>query len=227
MAGGETIDAFLCFGPSKGGANPSKIDGETTDTVEGKDPDGWGKSMAIQTYQFSISLDVSLTEERKDTKGKASTHDPEPPSINVTKQIDSASPYLLTALWKATRYKEAYIAQRKAGGQKGSSGDYFWVIDLRDVAISNINWNGESTGPPTETITLKCRGVTATYWPQSQSGVMSAGKESPPLDLTTSKAGDKDGDKDNGSGKLDDSQVKSVVDAVVKKLEAQYRLTRR
>jgi type VI protein secretion system component Hcp len=213
MAG--EIDAYLYFGRSMGG-EPRLIDGETGDVIE-RESDGYGKSMAIQSYNFQFELNQDESEETKDEKGGIShDHEPKIHDITVTKLIDAASPALLQALWNATKYKVAWIAQRKAGGIQGRSGGYFWRVRLDTVVITNLAWAADTSGQVTETVTIHCiDGLQAYYHKQSHAGVV-AEKEVPygiaEIKRTTVKR------KDNDRPKLDAAQSRSLVNDVIKQI---------
>jgi len=213
MAG--EIDAFLYFGPSTGG-KPDWIHGETSD-AERKGKSGYGSSMAIQSYNLGFELNQDDSEETKDEGGGIShDHEPKIHDITVTKLVDAASPVLLQALWYATKYKEAWIAQRKAGGVSGRSGGYFWKLRLDTVVITNLAWAADASGQITETITLHCiDGISAHYYKQSHTGqIDSSAVESSDLEIKRTNVKGKDGDRPN----LDATQTRSLVNEVIKQI---------
>jgi len=216
MAG--EIDAFLYFGPSMGGT-PEQIDGETGDVIERQTDGGYGKSMTIQSYNVQFELNQDDSEETKDEGGGIShDHEPKIHDITVTKLLDAASPALLQALWNATKYKVAWIVQRKAGGIQGRSGGYFWKLRLDTVVITNLTWAADSSGQVTETMMLHCKdGMQAYYHKQKHTGELE--KQPIPLGVASVKRTNvksKDGDRP----KLDATQTRSLVNEVIKQIQS-------
>jgi type VI protein secretion system component Hcp len=210
MAG--EIDAFLYFGPALKGGKPPQIDGETTDVIERKASDGYGKSMAIQQYSIDFAHPMDHTEEMKNQSDGSQMHEPDISSISVTKLVDAASPMLLKALWEGTQYKDAWISQRKAGGGKGMSGDYFWQIELQEVAIENLTWSADSGGQTTETLKLRAtKGVYVQYFRQKKTGDL----DTTPIEY---QAPIERPHKKNGADDMTPSQIDAVVKEVLKRL---------
>jgi type VI protein secretion system component Hcp len=213
MAG--EIDAFLYFGRALKGGKPTQIDGETTDVIESQDSGGFGKSMAIQQYSIDFAHPMDHTEEMKNQSDGSQMHEPTISSISVTKLVDAASPMLLRALWEGTQYKDAWISQRKAGGAKGKSGDYFWQIELQEVSIENLTWNADAGGQTTETIHLKAtKAVYVQYFRQKQSGNL----DTTPIEY---EAPIQRPHKGNGADDMTPSQIDAVVKEVLKRLKGQ------
>jgi type VI protein secretion system component Hcp len=217
MAG--EIDAFLYFGHACKGGKPNQIDGETGDVIERQEENGYGKSMAIQGYTLGFALNQDESEETKgDDGGISHDHEPQIQDITVTKLIDAASPVLLQALWNATKYEVAWIAQRKAGGVQGRSGGYFWQLRLDTVVIKNLTWAADSSGQITETVTLHCiDGMQAFYYKQSHKGVMD--EHAVPWGIAQIKRTNVKS-KDNDRPKLDATQTRSLVSDVIKQIRA-------
>jgi type VI protein secretion system component Hcp len=212
MAG--EIDAFLYFGRALKGGKPTQIDGETTDAIEREDSGGFGKSMAIQQYSIDFAHPMDHTEEMKNQSDGSQMHEPDISSISVTKLVDAASPMLLRALWEGTQYKDAWISQRKAGGAKGKSGDYFWQIELQEVAIENLTWSADAGGQTTETIKLHAnKGIFVQYFKQKPSGdqVTSAIEYQAVVERPHAKK--------NGADNMTPSQTDAIVKEVIKRLD--------
>lgn len=215
MAGGG-IDAFLYFGRSLKGGKPQRIDGETTDRIEREASGGYGKSMAIQQYTMGFELNADLTEEHVNESDDKQHHNPTITSIRVTKAADAASPLLLAALWKGTQYEDAWISQRKAGGQQGMSGDYFWQIELQEVSITNIEWNASDGGETTETLTLQAaKGIHVYYYKQTQTGKLETQAIEFPAPIGTTSTG-----KKKSPTQLDSTQTQSIVNEVLQRIKA-------
>lgn len=173
--------------------------------------------MAIQSYNVGFELNQDQSEESKDDQGGIShVHEPQIQNVTVTKQVDAASPVLLQALWNATKYKVAWIAQRKAGGAQGRSGGYFWKLRFDQVVITNLTWAADASGQITETVTLHCiDGMQAFYHKQSHTGLMD--KAAVPYGIakimrTNVKS------KDNNGTQLDATQTRSLVNEVIKQI---------
>jgi type VI protein secretion system component Hcp len=220
MASGG-IDAFLYFGRSLKGGKPQQIDGETTDRIEREASGGYGKSMAIQQYTMGFELNADLTEEHVNQSDDKQDHNPTITTITVTKLADAASPLLLAALWNGTQYEDAWISQRKAGGQQGMSGDYFWQIELQEVSITNIQWSANDSGETTETLTLHtAKGAHVYYYKQTRTGQLEKTAIEFLADIRTTSTSKKNGDKKNaGPTKLDATQTRSVVNDVIQQLK--------
>jgi type VI protein secretion system component Hcp len=213
MAG--EIDAFLYFGRALKGGKPPQIDGETTDVIEREASEGYGKSMAIQSYSIDFVHQMDHTEEMKSQSDGSQMHEPEVSSISVTKLVDAASPLLLGALWRGTQYENAWISQRKAGGGKGMSGDYFWQIELQTVSIENLTWSADAGGQTTETIKLHAKTcVHAYYYKQRSSGEQVA--KAIEYEALIKRPHNK-----NGADDMTPSQIDAVVKEVLKRLKGQ------
>jgi len=209
------IDAFLCFGQALDGGKPTTINGETGDSIESQEIEGeLGKSMSISTYDIAFEQTRDWSEETKSKDGKNVDQEPHIGDVTVTKTVDSASPQLLQALWNGTLYDQVYIAQRKGGGSKGYSGDYFWEIKMESVAVINLSWSADDSGKLTEKIVLHCLdGINGFYRPQKITGEL--GSKVPFGDITIKRTNVK---KDKDSGKIDSSQIQDVI----RQLEAKY-----
>jgi type VI protein secretion system component Hcp len=212
MAG--EIDAFLYFGPSIDGRKPKQINGETGDESESQsDAGGYGASMAIQQYSIGFTHQMDHTEEMKHESDESQMHEPEIGSVTITKLVDAASPYLLGALWKGTQYTDAWISQRKAGGAKGKSGDYFWQIELIEVSIESITWSADAGGQTTEQLTLKAnKGVYVQYFKQLHTGKLVEKADDCKAEVKRVKG------KKNGASDLNPSQIDGIVKEVMKRL---------
>ena len=135
---GDSIDAFITF--SKGSINgqrAAEVKGEAQDKVEKN-----YTSSQIQSYSFEFSLEGDLSEETSDQKGNTQSHHPKANGVTVTKSVDTASPTLFQNFCGAAQYDNVWIYQRRAGAQKGLSGDYFWMITLGDVTVTSLRWEG-------------------------------------------------------------------------------------
>lgn len=198
----EKIDAFLYFGAKTAGKGPRQINGETSDVLEGKAEGDYGKSMAIKGYDLGFTAHAEGTEETNKTgDSDSNSFDPTVEAVTVRKPVDAATPHLLSAVWYRTVYEEAWLVQKKAGGKKGRSGDYFWEIMLSSVVISNITWSADDSGGLTETLKLEFQGIDVYYKRQKVTGELEDNAIHTSHYLETVK---KTKDDDN----LSDSQIK-------------------
>jgi len=222
MAADAQLDAFLYFGKSLNNGKPTHINGETGDAIESQSDSEYGKSMAVQGYSIGFTHEMDHTEETDNQSDGTQSHEPEINTITVTKLVDAASPQLLRALWEGTTYKDAWISQRKAGGVKGRSGDYFWQIELQEVSIQNLTWSADGGGQTTESVTLYAnKGVYVQYFRQKHTGEL----EPSPIHYETPakhRHNKKNGAGNGSDGDLDPSQKQAVIKDVIKQLELKY-----
>ena len=85
----------------------------------------------------------------------------------IGKQLDKASPKLLSACLKATHINEVVLTQRRAGAGKAN----FLTITLKDVLISSLNDIDTGVAPrPTESVVFVFGKVIYEYVPQKPNG---------------------------------------------------------
>ena len=215
----DELDAYLTFsdGTAGTGSFPAIV-GETLDVTE-KD----FSSMQIKSYRFAFELEDTETEQTVSKDGKTNPHAPSLRALQVTKSLDMASPQLFKALTAAARFDYVWLWQKKAGGQKGASGDYFWMIEMRQVTVTNVEWSANPGDAPEETISLQYQEITAEYLPQKRTGELDQSKRQT-ADYTPDTAWVPDkGDKGKGNGSTDFNdfdpvQMKPFVDKLVKEL---------
>jgi type VI protein secretion system component Hcp len=205
---GDGIDAFITF--SKG-----KMNGQRAPAVEGEAQDKVEKeytSSQILSYAFSFALEGDQTEETS-----TQTHHPKANEVTVTKMVDTASPTLFQNFCGATQYDNVWIYQRRAGGLKGMSGDYFWMITLGDVTVTSLRWDGD--GYPRETIGLHFEELWVDYVGQKHTGA---------LDQSKAKHGHFDWhsapNKMGGSGQVSDVDIDAAVERAIEKLRKAGKL---
>lgn len=221
MAGDEKIDAFLYFGTKVKGGGPSRIDGETGDIAEKEATGSYGKSMSIKGYTLGFSAHAEGTEETQKADGSTESFDPTVEDVQVTRSVDAASPFLLQAVWNRTKFSDAWIVQKKAGGggREGRSGGYYWEINLNQVIVTGLNWNADQDGGLVETLKLNFQGIEVRYYKQKHSGELEkAPMTSDELDLQTSKKG-----ADDSSG-VDAQQIKNDIYKTLKKLNNSLKI---
>jgi type VI secretion system secreted protein Hcp len=101
--------------------------------------------------------------------GKVEMHD-----ITFTKQVDKATPKLISSCAKGDHIPKAEMVMRKAGGEQKE----YLKINLEDVMVSSYSTSGSGGGDtPTENISLTFGKITVEYFEQDNKGTMtSAGK---------------------------------------------------
>ena len=219
----DDLDAYLTFSDGTAGKSAfPAIVGETHDVTE-KD----FSSMQIRSYRFGFELEADETEETASKDGKTNPHAPSLRALQVTKALDVSSPQLLKALTSAARFDSVWLWQKKAGGQKGASGDYFWMIEMRQVTVTSVEWAANAGDSPEETVTLKYQEITAEYLPQKRTGELDQSKRqtadyTPDAAWVPDKANKgNNGNKGNGSTDINDFdpvQMKPFVDKLVREL---------
>jgi type VI secretion system Hcp family effector len=158
------VDAFLTFGQGWANSKSIEIDGETMDSFE----KGFGSSQLTQ-YSLGFSLDTAAGTETDNQSGDTSTHSPELKPIQVTKQVDSASPMIMQSMTIGTIFEDVWIWQKKSGGSKTKSGEYFWMIHLENVNISDCTWTADDSGL-NESLTLTYQKIDVEYKKQLHTG---------------------------------------------------------
>ncbi len=211
---GGVVDAFITFGnglPS-GGGRGFTIDGESDDVFEKQH-----KSSQIQSYTFDFNLSMDSGLETSDGDSGKNTHAPRLEAVTVTKQLDLASPKILFALCNAAVFDWVCIWQKRAGGTKGRSGDYFWKVELRQVNISNLTWTADADGMPVETIRLQYHEISVEYIPQKHTGELDKGRHQ------TAEYSD---EHDRRTVRDDEGRVDidKVADAVIEKLKRSKKI---
>jgi type VI secretion system Hcp family effector len=212
MAGG--LDAFLTFGQGWANSKSIEIDGETTDSFE----KGFGSSQLTQ-YSMGFSLDTAAGTETDNNSGDTATHSPELKPIQVTKMVDSASPMIMQAMTIGTRFEDVWIWQKKSGASKTKSGDYFWMIHLENVNISDCTWSADD-GSLTETLTLTYQKIDVEYKKQLPTGELDKKSQrgrypEPGAKLSVVKS------KPNG----DTAQIEQKILATLKKLNPSLKIS--
>jgi type VI secretion system secreted protein Hcp len=221
----DNIDAYLTFGQGRVGRQSfPQIQGEAQDSIE-KDY----TSSQIDRYTFGFSRSRDSENTAKAEEGGFPTglsFD----KVSITKKIDSASPALLRAICVGARFDEVWLYQRRAGGAKGKSGDYFWMITLTHVEIARLSWDGSADGIPTETIELEFGGVDADYVPQKHTGELDKGKHvewGTPVNWDAlAGAADKSGGGD-APAEVSSSQLDTIVAKVLDRLKKTGTPTKR
>jgi len=212
---GDSIDAFVTFsqGTINGRQRAREVKGEAQDKIE-KDY----TSSQLQSYSFGFSLEGDLSEETSDQKGNTQSHHPKANEVTITKPVDTASPTLFENFCAATQYDNVWIYQRRAGGKKGLSGDYFWMVTLGEVTVTSLRWEG--SGYPTETIGLHFEEIWVDYVPQKHTGELDQSKKPPTGHYDWHSAPNKMGE----SGSVSSTDIDAAVERAIEKLRKAGKL---
>ena len=217
----DDLDAYLTFsGGTAGKRSFPAIEGETHDVFE-KD----FSSMQVKSYRFGFELEDTETEETVSKDGKSNPHAPSLHAVQITKALDMSSPHLFKALTHAARFDYAWLWQKKAGGKRGISGDYFWKIEMRQVTVTSVEWSAQAGDSPEETIMLKYQEIEVEYRPQKKDGSLDAAIPAeyvPDTAWVPDKGNKGKNGKSNGSTDLNDFdpvRMKPFVDKLVHELK--------
>ena len=141
------MDVFLkiegCDGESVDDAHAGEIDVLAWD---------WGMSQSGSTHTGMGS-----------GSGKVNVRD-----LNITKNVDKATPNLMKTCCNGTHYPEALLTVRKAGGAAPVE---YYMLRMRPVMITNIESGGSGDGDRLqETVTLNFGKMEVDYTPQKDDG---------------------------------------------------------
>ncbi|MBV8809544.1 MAG: type VI secretion system tube protein Hcp [Acidobacteriaceae bacterium] len=90
-------------------------------------------------------------------------------SLSLQKQLDKASPKLFLSCCKGTHIKTGNMFVREATGDKTTQ--IYYQYDMTEVFVDSISWGGAAGGgKPSESLSLSCKSLTITYWPQDSTG---------------------------------------------------------
>ncbi len=151
-----------------------KIDGcegEATD-------DGHQKEIDLLSYSFGATHPVSSSGGGQGG-GEATVHD-----LNVTKQVDKASPVLFKFCMSHKVLDEVLVTQRK----RGDNPIDFLKIKLKNAVVSSINHSGHGDDAGSETVTFAFEKIEKEYTPQGSDG-KPQGTVSMKWDLKANKEG--------------------------------------
>ena len=91
-------------------------------------------------------------------------------SISVQKIVDLASPKLFLQCCNGTHIASGKLTCREAGGD--SPVEYF-LYDMTEVFIDSISWGAAAGGgKPSESVSISCKTLQVTYYPQNTDGSM-------------------------------------------------------
>lgn len=139
------------------------IKGESTDSKH-KD------EIEIDSFSWGVTNEGSMGRGGGGGTGKAQFQD-----LHFTKQMDKASPKLMSAAASGEHIKEAVLVARKAGG-KGDQIEYL-IITMNDVMVSSYQSSGSagSTSIPVDSFSLNFSKIKYEYKPQKADGSLEGG----------------------------------------------------
>jgi type VI secretion system secreted protein Hcp len=90
-------------------------------------------------------------------------------SLSLQKQLDKASPLLFLACCKGTHIAKGTMTVREAGGDKEPQ--IYYQYDMNELFVDSISWGAAAGGgKPSESLSLSCKSLQITYWPQNPDG---------------------------------------------------------
>jgi type VI protein secretion system component Hcp len=173
------------------------VSGETTDremsaakvVVGGTQYNG----AAIEISKFTLSGEVSDTSRGEPREKKSSRWRNEALKLSVTKNLDSSSPFLMSAYCQHLQttlttasvkpFKLLQIIVRKAGdiGAVTKQGQFLNLV-FEEVYLAEYGCGGaheSNTDMPTENLVFRFKTVSMSYWPQQATGGVSRAKMIP------------------------------------------------
>jgi len=90
-------------------------------------------------------------------------------SLSLQKQLDKSSPLLFLASCKGTHIATGSMIVREATGDKTT--EIYYQYDMKEVFVDSISWGGAAGGgKPSESLSISCKSLNITYWPQDSTG---------------------------------------------------------
>jgi len=151
------FDMFLEFPNPVAGTTLPKVQGEVQDASH-------PKTIALRDVAFGIENAVTIGS----ATGGAGAAKAKFDSMQITKGVDSASPFLFSLVGTGGHFPDATLYVRKGG----ATADYL-VYKFKMVFVSEIKWsgaNGDDT--PEESIKLVFGAMQVNYTPQTQAGAL-------------------------------------------------------
>ena len=156
------IDAFLQF--TKEGSAGEKVEGESQDAFFGKG----GQTPAcfeLQNWDFGTTNAASISSATMGAGSGKATFNP----FHIVKTIDNGTPALFKTLCQGGHYPELTLWIRKAGGQKGSAGDWYLQWKFAMAFVQEINWS-HADPAPTEDVKFVYGAIQFSYRQQKPDG---------------------------------------------------------
>jgi type VI secretion system secreted protein Hcp len=92
-------------------------------------------------------------------------------SISLQKQLDIASPYLFEYCCSGNHASTGNMIVREATGS--TTTQTYFQYDMQEVFIDSISWGGAAGGgKPSESLSVSCKVLSVTYWPQNSDGTL-------------------------------------------------------
>ena len=134
------------------------------DGIDGESQkDGHTKEIEIFSYSHGASNPSSVMSGTGSGAGKVDLS-----SINLQKQVDTASPKLFQFCCNGKHIATGKITVREAGGEKPVE---YLTYDLTEVFIDSISWGGAAGGgKPSESVSMSFKKIVQTYLPQQADG---------------------------------------------------------
>jgi type VI protein secretion system component Hcp len=158
------IDAFLQF--TKSGL-ATEIKGETQDAIFGKKMSP--PAFEIQQWSFGAANQSTIGSATVGAGGGKASFEP----FKVTKNVDTATPFLFTTCCAGGHYPELTLWVRKTGTSTTTGGDWYlqWIFKM--AFVSNVAWsNGDPQ--PTEEVTFVYGAIQFSYKEQKKEGDLKA-----------------------------------------------------
>jgi type VI secretion system secreted protein Hcp len=140
----------------------AKIGDITGESADAKHKD----EIEVQSFSWSVSNSGPGPAGSGAGVGKPSFHD-----LSFVHNIDKASPVLLQACARGTRFAEATITHRKAGRTPLE----FLIVKMSDVAVTAVAHGGTGGQLASESVSLTFAKVDFEYRPQKADGSIDAG----------------------------------------------------
>ena len=90
-------------------------------------------------------------------------------SLSLQKQLDVASPKLFLNCCNGTHIATGTMIVRESTGDKSTQ--VYYQYDMKEVFVDSISWGGAAGGgKPSESLSLSCKSLQITYFPQDSTG---------------------------------------------------------
>ncbi len=92
-------------------------------------------------------------------------------SISLQKQLDISSPYLFEYCCSGNHAKTGNMLVRESTG--ATTTQTYFQYDMAEVFIDSVSWGGAAGGgKPSESLSVSCKTLSVTYWPQNSDGTL-------------------------------------------------------
>jgi type VI protein secretion system component Hcp len=170
------LDAYLFFNAQAKGRRVSdlRMAGETKD----KQINSLFTPAPIEllSYKLDFSIDPRWIKKEQQQKNNM-VPVPRFGELEITKQVDTASPGMFLSLCNAGLHNEVKLVQRRSGGSLTTAGEIFIAMAFKHVVVVHVDWGVGENGVPIETARMKFDTIEIEYLPQESSGGHSASKK--------------------------------------------------